>query len=121
VASLWNVNDAATSVLMEEFYQQLWKHNRTPLEALRLAQLAVLKDPQRVYRQAEKLKPLLAKLAVKRKELAARGFEDDAEMGKACERSSSWLLTRRSTSTRGKSAPGHSLLVLAAPPRPSGR
>jgi CHAT domain-containing protein len=82
VASLWNVNDAATSALMEEFYQQLWRHKRTPLEALRQAQLAVLKDPRRVRRQAQKLRPLLAKLGVNREELAARGFEDDAEVGK---------------------------------------
>src|SRR5262249_17454337 len=73
LASLWGVNDAATSALMEEFYQQLWRHNKTPLEALRQAQLAVLKDPGRVRRQAEKLKPLLVKLGVKREELAARG------------------------------------------------
>jgi CHAT domain-containing protein len=82
VASLWNVNDAATSVLMEEFYRQLWRHKKTPIEALRLAQLTVLKNPQRVREQAKKLKPLLVKMGLRGKNLAARGFEDDAEVGK---------------------------------------
>jgi CHAT domain-containing protein len=105
VASLWNVNDAATSVLMQEFYQQLWKHKKTPIEALRLAQLAVLKNPQRVQRQAKKLKPLLVKMGVKREELLARGFEDEAEVGKvparpAAERSpvawwAAWVVSGR--------------------------
>jgi hypothetical protein len=49
---------------------------------LRLAQLAVLKEPQRVRRQGQKLRPLLAKRGVQREDLAARGFEDDAEVGK---------------------------------------
>jgi tetratricopeptide (TPR) repeat protein len=82
VASLWSVNDAATALLMAEFYEQLWRRRRPPLEALRQAQLAVLKDPDRVRRQAEKLRPLLAKRGFKGEELAARGFEDDAEVGK---------------------------------------
>jgi CHAT domain-containing protein len=82
VASLWNVNDAATSVLMEVFYEQLWRHKKTPIEALRLAQLTVLKNPQRIREQAKKLKPLLVKMGVKREQLLARGFEDDAEVGK---------------------------------------
>ncbi|MEI6445478.1 MAG: CHAT domain-containing protein, partial [Nostocales cyanobacterium ELA583] len=42
VASLWNVNDAATLVLMTEFYQQL-KTAPIKVEALRQAQLAMIK------------------------------------------------------------------------------
>ena len=40
--------DAATKVLMEEFYRQLWEKNKPPLEALRLAQLELYRSPQRV-------------------------------------------------------------------------
>jgi CHAT domain-containing protein len=55
VASQWSVADAATSVLMEEFYRQLWTEKRTPLEALRQAQLAVLRDPGRAERRQKEL------------------------------------------------------------------
>jgi CHAT domain-containing protein len=55
VASQWKVRDSATSVLMEEFYRQLWAEKRTPLEALRQAQLAVLRDPGRVEKREKEL------------------------------------------------------------------
>jgi CHAT domain-containing protein len=60
-ASLWSVSDAATSVLMEEFYHNLWHKRLTRLEALRQAQLAVLRDPGRVEARAEQLQRELAK------------------------------------------------------------
>jgi CHAT domain-containing protein/tetratricopeptide (TPR) repeat protein len=44
VASLWQVNDAATGVLMERFYDNLWTKKLSKLEALRQAQLSVLND-----------------------------------------------------------------------------
>ncbi len=50
--SLWSVNDAATAVLMEEFYANLWGKKLSRLEALRRAQLTVMKDPARVRRRA---------------------------------------------------------------------
>jgi tetratricopeptide (TPR) repeat protein/CHAT domain-containing protein len=55
VASLWGVNDAATSVLMEEFYANLCGKQLPKLEALRQAQLTVLRHPERVQQRAEQL------------------------------------------------------------------
>ena len=47
ISSLWSVDDAATSLIMEEFYTNLWERRLPKLEALRQAQLAVLRryDP----------------------------------------------------------------------------
>jgi CHAT domain-containing protein len=76
VASLWQVPDVATLVLMEQFYQRLW-HEKQPLppaEALRQAQLAVLRDPGLVRRRAEALRAELAKRGVGEAELELRGF-----------------------------------------------
>jgi CHAT domain-containing protein len=53
VASLWKVDDEATAALMALFYHHLWAKGEPPLEALRHAQLALLRHPEKV--------PLLAK------------------------------------------------------------
>jgi CHAT domain-containing protein len=55
VTSLWQIDDAATAVLMEHFYENLWKKKMSKLEALRQAQLAVLWDPERVRRRQRDL------------------------------------------------------------------
>ncbi|MEM6453273.1 MAG: CHAT domain-containing protein [Cyanobacteria bacterium P01_D01_bin.105] len=46
VATLWSVNDEATAVLMNYFYQALTERNVTKAQALRQAQLKLLKSPQ---------------------------------------------------------------------------
>lgn len=47
LASLWNVDDESTAVLMSQFYQELaLTPNITKAEALRHAQLALLQNPQ---------------------------------------------------------------------------
>ena len=45
VANLWKVDDVATTVLMEQFYTNLWSKRLPKLEALRQAQLTVLNNP----------------------------------------------------------------------------
>ncbi|MBI4850446.1 MAG: CHAT domain-containing protein [Acidobacteria bacterium] len=44
ISSLWNVNDSATAKLMENFYKKVLKENKTPSQALRLAQIELSKD-----------------------------------------------------------------------------
>lgn len=44
VASLWDVNDAATAELMKKFYQGMLVEKRSPAAALRSAQLAMAAD-----------------------------------------------------------------------------
>ena len=48
VASLWKVPDAATSRLMQRFYENLWQKKLPKLQALREAQLWMLKEGARV-------------------------------------------------------------------------
>jgi CHAT domain-containing protein/tetratricopeptide (TPR) repeat protein len=48
VASLWQVNDAATAALMAQFYHELWVNQRPPLAALRQAQLTIYRHPDRI-------------------------------------------------------------------------
>jgi CHAT domain-containing protein len=88
-ASLWDVSDAATSVLMEQFYRNLWE-GKAPgkLEALRRAQLAVLRDPARVEKRRQELRDALASRRVAEAVLETRGLgpkagkpEVDAEGG----------------------------------------
>lgn len=47
VAGLWQVPDQATQLLMRRFYENLWQHRMGRLEALRQAQLWMLKEVPR--------------------------------------------------------------------------
>ena len=48
VASFWKVDDLVTRFLMERFYRNLWEKDMSRLDALREAQLHVLKHPEEV-------------------------------------------------------------------------
>jgi CHAT domain-containing protein len=48
VGTLWKVDDAATAALMAQFYHELRANKKTPLEALRLAQLTIYRHPERI-------------------------------------------------------------------------
>lgn len=73
-ASLWNVEDAATSVLIKEFYANLWQKKLSRAEALRQAQLTVLKNPDQVLVRRKQLHDLLVKRGVPEEVLASRGL-----------------------------------------------
>jgi CHAT domain-containing protein len=45
-ASLWKVDDEATAALMAIFYDQLWRQDKPPIEAMRAAQLALYRHPE---------------------------------------------------------------------------
>jgi CHAT domain-containing protein len=46
LASLWTVDDEGTSIIMREFYTQLKQRNITKAEAIKRAQINMLKNPQ---------------------------------------------------------------------------
>jgi CHAT domain-containing protein len=48
VGSLWRVNDEATAALMALFYRYLWEDKLPAVEALRQAQVAVYRQPDKV-------------------------------------------------------------------------
>ncbi len=77
-ASLWSVSDPATSVLMEEFYSGLWGKGLAPLEAMRRAQVAVLKGPERVKKRIAELETAYRKAGVREEALASRGIKGKA-------------------------------------------
>jgi CHAT domain-containing protein/tetratricopeptide (TPR) repeat protein len=73
LVSLWSVSDPATSVLMEEFYQQLWSDKPpSKLEALRQAQLKLLRHPELIEARKQELLVVL-KERKQAGELALRG------------------------------------------------
>lgn len=53
IATLWKVDDQATAALMSLFYHHLWRERKTPLEALRLAQLELYRHPERIAKLAQ--------------------------------------------------------------------
>jgi CHAT domain-containing protein len=57
LASLWQVDDAATRVLMGRFHHHLWVKKLPKAEALRQAQLDILRDPALVKKGAKKAPP----------------------------------------------------------------
>ncbi len=48
VSSLWKVSDKATEQLMIQFYSNLWEKKMSKVEALRQAQLWILRNPDRL-------------------------------------------------------------------------
>ncbi len=56
VTSLWRVDDHATQVLMSRFYHNLWEKKLGKVEALREAQLWMLRQPDEVKAEIGKLR-----------------------------------------------------------------
>ena len=61
VASLWKVEDASTSLLMETFYANLWQKKLPRAEALRQARLSLIRDPKQIADRARSLTVELAR------------------------------------------------------------
>lgn len=55
VTSLWKVNDSATCLLMQQFYDNLFRRQFSKSEALRQAQIYVLHHPERIVDQSNLL------------------------------------------------------------------
>ncbi|MGO9113625.1 MAG: CHAT domain-containing protein, partial [Thermoguttaceae bacterium] len=53
VASLWPVDDKATAALMTVFYTKLWKEHKSPIDALREAQLYIYHHPNEISKLAD--------------------------------------------------------------------
>ena len=49
MATLWQVDDAATSALVEEFYTQLHDPSISKAVALQRAQIRILQEPERMH------------------------------------------------------------------------
>jgi CHAT domain-containing protein len=71
IASLWKVDDAATLLLMEEFYANLWQKKLPKLEALRQAQLTVLRNPDQIDQRRQQLDQELARRGLKLDQIKA--------------------------------------------------
>lgn len=59
IASLWNINDTSTALLMEQFYQAIAVQKLPKAEALRQAQLFLLHHENPEYRRPYKWSPYL--------------------------------------------------------------
>jgi CHAT domain-containing protein/tetratricopeptide (TPR) repeat protein len=81
LASLWSVSDPATSLLMEHFYANLWQKNLPPAQALRQAQLFVMKNPDKVVERGRELLKRLRESKHDEASLAKRGIRPKAKEG----------------------------------------
>jgi CHAT domain-containing protein/lipopolysaccharide biosynthesis regulator YciM len=81
LCTLWSISDAATSVLMEQFYSNLWQKKTSRLEALRQAQITVLRNPALVE----------ARLVALRAEAQKRGLAAAGDGWRKLEREASPL------------------------------
>lgn len=55
ISTLWSVEDASTSLIMEHFYRNIFVHRMTKLEALRQAQLFVYRHPLAVHERRREI------------------------------------------------------------------
>ena len=55
ISSVWKVDDAATSLLMEEFYRNLWERGQSKRASLRNAQITVLRDLRAISNRSQDL------------------------------------------------------------------